>query len=94
MDKSKIIEKIVAAVTQIQETSGRVVGPYGPGTRPFTDVEGFDSLNGVEATVIISESLSRDLPESIFLAKDGHRRLSIGEIANSLCEIMGVEPRN
>ena len=46
-------------------------------------VEGFDSLSGVEAAVMLSESLGVRLPEDYnpFISKDGKQALSVREIA-------------
>ncbi len=96
MDKSEVMGKVIDAVTQVQEASGRPVGNIGPGTRPIRDVSGFDSLSGVEATVILSESLGQDLPGDCnpFVSKDGRRPLSVSEITDNLCEIIGVETKS
>lgn len=93
MEKSEIMEKVVDAVRQVQEASGRPVGDIGPGTCPIRDVIGFDSLNGVEATVILSESLGQDIPDGYnpFVSRHGRRALSVSEITDSLREIMKVE---
>jgi acyl carrier protein len=93
MDKSEVMGKVFRAVTQVQEASGRPAGDIGSGTRPIRDVSGFDSLSGVEAMVILSESLGHNLPDDCnpFVSQDGRRALTIGEITGSLCEIIGVE---
>ena len=54
-----------------------------PDTRPFRDVEGFDSLSGIEATIILSESLGRELPDSVFAPSEVNRILSVIEIAEN-----------
>ena len=93
MEKQEIVTKVVQTVTHVQETSGRSSTGIGVSTRPVRDVEGFDSLCGVEATVMLSESLGVDLPEDCnpFISKDGKRALSIGEIADTLSTYIGAE---
>ena len=91
MDREEVVGKVVEAVRQVQEVSGREVGTIGPGTRPIGDVDGFDSLSGIEATVILSESLDQDLPDSIFVSEDGRQALSVSEITDKLCEVTGTE---
>ncbi len=91
MGREEVVGKVVEAVRQVQEISGREVGTIGPGTHPLGDVEGFDSLSGIEATVILSESLDQDLPDSVFVSEDGRQTLSISEIADKLCEVTGTE---
>ena len=93
MDKNEVTEKLIDAVRQVQGASGRPVGDVGLGTWPIRDLPGFDSLSGVEATVILSESLGYDIPDDHdpFISNDGRRALSIGEITDNLCDIMKVE---
>ena len=91
MDKQQIIAKVVETVTQVQDVSGRPSAGIGVSTRPVQDVEGFDSLCGVEATVMLSESLGVALPDDYnpFISDDGERALSIGEIAETLSTYVG-----
>ena len=91
MNKEKVFHNIAEAIRQVQETGGRSISEINPDTCPLTDVEGFDSLSSVEATVILSESLGLDLPDSVFLPEDGDQNLSISEIANNVCKIMEME---
>ena len=91
MDKQKLVTKVVQTVAHVQEVSGRSSAVIGTSTRPVGGVEGFDSLSGVEATVMLSESLGVDLPEEYnpFISNDGKRALSVGEIADTLSAYIG-----
>ena len=93
MDKQEVITKVVRTVSHVQELSGRSSVDIGASTRPVRDMEGFDSLSGVEATVMLSESLGVDLPDDYnpFVSKDGKRALSVGEIADALSTYIGAE---
>ena len=93
MEKQDIVTKVVQTVAQVQEMSGRSSADIGASTRPVGGVEGFDSLSGVEATVMLSESLGVDLPEDYnpFISNDGKRALSVGEIADNLSTLIGAE---
>lgn len=93
MDKHEIVSKVVEAITQVQEASGRPSSGIDASMRPIQDVEGFDSLSGVEATVVLSEALGIDLPEECnpFISRDGKRALSVEEIADSLHPYMQPE---
>ena len=75
MDKQAIVKKVVQTVAHVQEASGRSSAGIDASTCPVGGVEGFDSLNGVEATVMLSESLGVELPEDYnpFFSKDGKR---------------------
>ena len=86
MDKQELVTEVVRTVTHVQEVSGRSSAGIGTSTRPVGGLEGFDSLSGVEATVMLSESLGVDLPDEYnpFISSDGNRALSVGEIADTL----------
>ena len=94
MEKQEIVTEVVQAVARVQEASGRSSGGIDVSSRPVRDVEGFDSLCGVEATVLLSESLGVHLPEdhNPFVSKDGKRALSVAEIADTLCTYLGQRP--
>ena len=91
MDKQEIVTKVVQTVVEVQEVSGRSSVGIGVSTRPVGGVEGFDSLSGVEATVMLSESLGVDLPDNYnpFISNDGKQALSVGEIAETLSTYVG-----
>ena len=93
MEIQDIVTKVVETVAQVQELSGRSSAGIGSSTRPVGGVEGFDSLSGVEATVMLSESLRVDLPEDYnpFISNDGKLALSVGEIADNLSTYIGAE---
>lgn len=86
MNRQEIVTKVIEAVVQVQDVSGRPNAGIGASTRPVGGVDGFDSLSGVEATVMLSESLGVDIPEvcNPFVSSDGKRALSVGEIADTL----------
>lgn len=88
MYQEEVVGRVIDAVRQVQELSGREVGAISASTHPLRDVEGFDSLGGIEATVILSESMGQGLPDNVFVSEDGRQTLSIGEIADDLCEAM------
>ncbi|MDE0069114.1 MAG: hypothetical protein OXO48_05330 [Caldilineaceae bacterium] len=94
MGKQEIVGAVIQTVAQVQEASGRERGAIDASTRPLRDVEGFDSLCGLEATVLLSESLGAALPDDYnpFISKDGNRALSVGEIADALSTHIGSEP--
>lgn len=94
MDRNNVVSQVVDAVKQVQEASGRTAVGIGSGTRPFTDVDGFDSLSGVEATVLLSQSLGRELPDSVFTSGEGSRILSVKEIAENVCRYMNSGSTN
>lgn len=96
MNKEEVTAKVVDAVAQVQEASGQPSGHIDANVCPITDLDGFDSLSGLEATVLLSESLGHELPNDYnpFVSKDGRRALTIEEIADNLCSILAVETKN
>ena len=90
MDRDDIVRHVIQAVTQIQETSGRSVGGIAPDTRPLKDLQDFDSLCGVEATILLSEAVGRELPDSVFVPQVGNRLLTVKEIADRVVDCMSA----
>lgn len=95
MEKLELVAKVVQAVAHVQEVSGRSSVGIGATTRPVGGVEGFDSLSGVEATVMLSESLGVDLPDDYnpFISRNGKRALTIDEIADNLSTYIKAEAK-
>ena len=91
MDRATVMQEVVQAVVQVQESSGRAAGGIGSSTKPIGGAPGFDSLNGVEVTVTLSQSLGYEIPnDNLFVSQDGRRALSISEIADNLCKTIGL----
>jgi hypothetical protein len=83
MSRDEALQMVCHAISQIQEQSGRKVDVLNEHSRPFVDVDGFDSLNGEEVTALLLEDLSFGPDFNPFTpADDGD--LTIGEIADRL----------
>ena len=90
MNKNDIRGKIIQSLRQVQEISGRPVGELDSDTKPICDLEGFDSLSGVETTVLLTELLSHEIPDqNIFVSEDEDRALSVTQITERLHAAMG-----
>ncbi len=86
MDKQAIVVQVIQTVARIQEMSGRSTEGIGASTSPVVDLEGFDSINGEEATLTLAVSLGVELPEDFNLFVSRSRsQPSIEEVANALC---------
>lgn len=84
---------VVDVLHQAQEMSGRKWSDLSIECKPIGDLEGFDSLTAVEATVMIEEKLGCNLEsESVFVSEDGRRALTIREICERLAK--QLEGRN
>ena len=94
MNRDNVVSQVIDAVNRIQESSGRTAGGIGPDTRPFRDVEGFDSLGAIEATIVLSEFLGQELPDSVFVPSEGNRILSVKEIAENACRYISTGGTN
>ncbi len=86
----KDIEQIIIDVlNEIQIISGRETIPMSSATCAIGDLPGFDSLNGIEATLDISTKLGYDFDvDNLLVAEEGHRALTIGEIAERARDLM------
>lgn len=93
MNRIDIMEKVILAVRQHQEMSGRSIDHLDGNTCPIGGVEGFDSLSAEEATLILSDLLGHDIPETVnpFVAKSGNRANTVNQVAHEVCAILGVE---
>lgn len=89
MTLEEIKEVLRRAILQIQIDSGRLVPEIHDELRPIGDLEGFDSLNAVEASCLLSEYLAHNIPNDIMLPAQGGKQLTISEIADRLYQIIG-----
>ena len=90
MNTSELQELIIQILTEIQAMSGRPPSDMAKGSRPIGDLPGFDSLNGLEATVELAHRLDCVIPEDInlFVSEKGDRALRIHEISIRLQKLL------
>lgn len=83
MIQTEIEQMLIAVVCDIQRLSGREAVPVSVATCPIYDMPGFDSLNGVEATVDALGRLGLDLEfNNVFVEQD--KALTIQQAAARL----------
>lgn len=83
MTQAEIESMLIAVVCEIQQVSGRKSVVVTASTCPVMDVPGFDSLNGVEATVEALERLKTEIDvNNVFI--DNDRPLTIRDAASQL----------
>ena len=88
MKKEEVIKSVIQVLGQLQRDSGRKATSISSSTCPIGDLDQFDSLNGVEATVEIADKLGVELPGiSVFVDESGTRALSVSEIADVVCRV-------
>ena len=92
MDRDQAMQQVIGAIRQVRECSGKDSTHMGPNTRPLRDLDDFDSLSGVEATVLLSDSVGHELPDHLFTGSKGQRLPSIGEIADFV--VQATQPRS
>ncbi|MGA2031211.1 MAG: hypothetical protein ABSG68_03050 [Thermoguttaceae bacterium] len=86
MNRAEVVKVIVAVLAELQSISGRPETQISEGTCPIGDLDHFDSLNGVEASVELSDRLGIDLPGvNAFVNEKGTKALTISEVADAIC---------
>lgn len=86
MDRDEVHELLVKAIAEIQRQSGRPVDTLDDEIRPASDLDGFDSLNSEEVTVMLLEDLVFEDDLNPFEGDDGGE-LTIGQIADRLAKV-------
>ena len=93
MKQDEIEGMLIAVVCELQELSGREAIPVSATTRPVLDMPGFDSLNGVEATIDALDRLKLDLDfNNVFVEND--KALTIRQAASRLVACMAKQATN
>ena len=91
MTKEDVLKSIVEVLSFVQDMSGRMPVNITPKTCPIGDLEQFDSLNGVEATVELSTRLGIELRgPNVFVNDEGTKALSVSEIADVILQLAGA----
>lgn len=85
MDRKEIFELIQGTLVQIQEMSGREVLEITPKTIPIGGLPGFDSLRGLEFSIMIPPEL-RWNDQNVCVSRDGRKALSIKEMIDLILE--------
>jgi hypothetical protein len=86
MTQAEIEGLLIELISQIQQASGRPMADVSPDTCPLLDIEGFDSLNGVEVTVDVLDKLKLELEfNNVLVDKD--KPLTIKAAAARLAKI-------
>lgn len=91
MSNTEIEHAIVGALMDIQTMSGRELVEIKSTTRPIGDLPGFDSLNGVEATIEIGVRLDFEVPPDVnlFVDESGNAASTVTDIVDRVCGLVG-----
>ncbi len=86
MNPNKLIKLIVERVIKIQELSGREVpDDVNEKTIPIGGLAGFDSLNGLELTMMLPDEIKWG-GKNLCVSDEGRRALTIREIVIRLLQ--------
>lgn len=86
MNRKKILDLVVETLEFIQELSGRSVPrDVTERTVPIGGLPGFDSLNGLELTIMLPDEIKWG-GKNLCVSDDGKKALSIGEVVDRLLE--------
>lgn len=87
MKRDELFKVIIDILVQIQKISGREVPPdMNSRTRPIGGLPGFDSLNGLELTMMLPNEIKWE-GRNLCVSEDGKRALNVGEIADRLLQV-------
>jgi acyl carrier protein len=85
MMPDEIKEILIQVLLEIQGKSGRSVpAEIHDGTRPVGDFEGFDSLNAIEATSILTEYLDYIFPPDLLLGPTPQSQFTLEEMVSRI----------
>lgn len=93
MTRADVEEKLVESIREVQALSGRSARGLSAASSPLQDVEGFDSLNAIEALCILSKKLKREFKGDINLFVPKTRKytpISIREVASNVADAIGL----
>lgn len=89
LPRERILRTIAEVVRETQDASGHPTADVVGSLRPVGDLEGFDSLLGVEATILLEQKLGVQFStESVFVTN--HRASTVAEIADHILEQLGA----
>jgi hypothetical protein len=90
MSPNEIQSLVLDVLKEIQILSGRSWEGLDASATPLGELDGFDSLTGVEATVMIEQKLGgQDLDlESLFVSDDGKHALTVQMVAERISKLL------
>jgi acyl carrier protein len=92
MTPDRIQQAVLTVLREVQEMTGRKWSSLPVDAKPIGALDGFDSLAGVEATVMIEEKLGCAIDgDSVFVSQDGKRALTLREIYDWLGKLLAAK---
>jgi len=90
MNRKKIYNLVVEKLRIIQNLSEGENVVINEDTVPIGGLAGFDSLNGLEFTIMINEIIPIDKKVRLCVSDDGKKPLSVKQIVDRLMDICGI----
>lgn len=92
MDRRAIERQLIETLQEVQQIGGHTPIAIDSRTCPIKDLEEFDSLTGVETTILLSIKLKCEFTAgkgdvNVFVSKDERRALTVAEIVDRLDEL-------
>jgi hypothetical protein len=95
--ESAVVQSLVLeALKEVQVLGGHEWRPFSPKADIIGTLEGFDSLTGIEATVLVERKLAARLGrpdlslgrDSIFVSDDGRKALDTNDVVAKVCLLL------
>lgn len=87
--REKFVQALLESLALTQERSGRNVPKIDEDTIPFLDLDKFDSHNGVEVEILVSERLGIEIDDIQFHEARRGRELRVVEIVDAMIKKYG-----
>lgn len=92
MTPDEVRSVVLDVLHDVQQISGREWSGLDGDAKPIGSLHGFDSLSGVEATVMVEQKLGCRLDlESVFVSDNGKRALTLNQISELLSKLVDVK---
>lgn len=89
MSEANIRKAVLEVITEIQRLSGRQVpDQIDDSVCPIGAINGFDSINAVEATVMLSEKLECEIDFNPFISDGGTKALKLKQVVARLNKLV------
>jgi acyl carrier protein len=94
MNVTQITAALQGILTEVQEMSCRPTASLTGADKPIGQLDGFDSLSSIEATVMIEAKLGIDAKcDSLFISEDGSKALTVEEVVQRIETIIKVKQK-
>jgi acyl carrier protein len=87
LNKTQIASTVLEVLKDVQMASGRPMAAMTDDSEPIGDLEGFDSLNGLEASVELERRFGCTFKvNGVFVNDSGKRALHVWEVVDTIAK--------